>query len=96
MKMLKSADLEGRGFQKEEFRKMLSTGNTNSSAYTTTLYYYKMVKCSGAMQIVMKLDKLFLGWPVRTLFSAYDLYYLKFIIQLSIGRTKRPFQSGLL
>ena len=82
--------------EKEEFRKMLSTGNTNSSAYTTTLYYYKMVKCSGAMQIVMKLDKLFLGWPVRTLFSAYDLYYLKFIIQLSIGRTKRPFQSGLL
>ena len=72
------------------------TGKTNSSAYTTTLYYYKMVKCSGAMQIVMKLDKLFLGWLVRTLFSAYDLYYLKYIIQLSIGRTKRPFQSGLL
>ena len=72
------------------------TGKTNFSAYTTTLYYYKMVKCSGVMQIVMKLDKLFLGWPVRTLFSAYDLYYLKFIIQLSIGRTKRPFQSGLL
>lgn len=61
MKMLKSADLEGRGFQKEEFRKMLSTGNTNSSAYTTTLYYFKMVKCSGAMQIVTKLDKLFPG-----------------------------------
>ena len=67
------------------------TGKTNSSAYTTTLYYYKMVKCSGAMQIVMKLDKLFLGWPVRTLFSAYDLFYLKFIIQVSIGRTKRSF-----
>ena len=44
----------------------------------------------------MKLDKLFLGWLVRTLFSAYDLYYLKYIIQLSIVRTKRPFQSGLL
>ena len=66
------------------------TGKTNSSVYTTTLDYYKIVKCSGAMQIVMKLDKLFLGWPVRTLFSAYDLYYLKFIIQLSIGRTIGP------
>ena len=42
MKMLKSADLEGRGFQKEEFRKMLSTGNRNSSAYTTTLYYFNL------------------------------------------------------
>ena len=90
MKMLKSADLEGRGFQKEEFRKMLSTGNTNSSAYTTTLYYFKMVKCSGAMQIVTKLDKLFPGWSVRALFSAYDLFDLKFIIQLrSIDKQKK-------
>lgn len=90
MKMLKSVDLEGRGFQKEEFRKMLSTGNTNSSAYTTTLYYFKMVKCSGVMQIVTKLDKLFPGWSVRALFSAYDLFDLKFIIQLrSIDKQKK-------
>ena len=34
------------------------TGKTNSSAYTTTLYYYKMVKCSGAMQIGQAVSRL--------------------------------------
>ena len=77
MKMLKSADLEGRGFQKEEFRKMLSTGNRNSSAYTTTLYYFKMVKCSGAMQIVTKLDNDMIWYDMiwQSWFVWFEIYY---------------------
>ena len=39
MKMLKSVDLEGRGFQKEEFRKMLSTGNKLLSLHDHTLLF---------------------------------------------------------
>lgn len=62
--MLVKADLEGHGFEKEETRTMLSTGKaTNQSAYTTTLYYYKVVDCSRSrvMRIIMQVEKLLPG-----------------------------------
>lgn len=61
MKMLKEADLEGRGFQKEESRIMLSPNKANSSVLVTSLYYYKVVDCSNVIQIILELDGLFPG-----------------------------------
>lgn len=62
VEMLRKANLEDHGFQRDEFRTMLSAGNaTGHSIYKMTLYYYKMVDCSKVMQVVLEIDKLFPG-----------------------------------
>lgn len=60
MMMLQKADLEQHGFLKEETSAVISTGKaTNYSAYTVTLYYYKMVNCSQEqiMEVVMEVEE---------------------------------------
>lgn len=58
--MLRKADFEGHGFQKEESRTLLSA---NTSAYMTNIFYYKEVNCSQAqvMQVLTEADKLLPG-----------------------------------
>ena len=61
--MVKAADLEGRGFEKEEGHRMLSTDEaTNKSAYNiTTLNYFKIVECSKVMEFMVELEELLPG-----------------------------------
>ena len=60
--MLKKADLEGHGFQKEVIRTIISASNaTNHPIYKTTLHYYKVVDCSKVMQVVLEIEKLLPG-----------------------------------
>ena len=62
LKMLKKADLEGHGFQKELIRTKLSAGNaTNHTIYKRTLHYFKVVDCSNVMQVVLEIEKLLPG-----------------------------------
>ena len=63
--MLQKADFEGHGFNKEESRTVLSTGEllTNSSAYMTNLFYQRKVNCtrSQVMQVLLEEGKLLPG-----------------------------------
>lgn len=60
--MLQKADFEGHGFNKEESRTVLSTGEllANSSAYMTNLFYQRKVNCtrSQVMQVLLEEGKL--------------------------------------
>lgn len=57
--------IKGHGFQKEEIRAMVSTGKaSNYSAYTTTLYFYKVVHCLQVQvmnKVVMEIETLLPG-----------------------------------
>lgn len=56
--MLARANLEGHGYHKEETIKLTDDKTSGKQEYTKTVFYYKVVNCSQAQQIIQELKDL--------------------------------------
>ena len=59
--VLKKADLESHGFEKEVITKLVRHPTTKKAEYTKTYYYYKTVTCDKVLEVEQELDKLLGG-----------------------------------
>ncbi|KXJ19050.1 uncharacterized protein LOC110231372 [Exaiptasia diaphana] len=59
--ILKKANLESHGFEKEVITKLVRHPVSKKAEYTKTYYYYKTVTCDKALEVEQELEKLLGG-----------------------------------
>ncbi|KXJ19038.1 hypothetical protein AC249_AIPGENE14252 [Exaiptasia diaphana] len=59
--VLKKANLESRGFEKEVITKLVRHPISKKAEYTKTYYYYKTVTCDKVLEVEQELDRLLGG-----------------------------------